>query len=374
MNSVSKKSSVAIFGFLLFGIFVQTAFFFVSITPAQSASSRWCYAGFVGPQCYATETECRAVSTKCFPETSPISPINPTQPPPPGIVNPPPTQPSSQKGYTLLADIPTVTVKENTPLPVYLRGLVVAAVGIAIVLAVIMIVMGGIQYVLAAIPSSKEEGKKRIMGALSGLLLVLLSYILLQAINPELLKVGLNLTQTVFDAPSAPPSGGGGGGGGGGSGGGGGGGGGGGKCTPVLTGPCTVSNLTSVFGSNATKASSICKGESGGNASLVSTCDLCSDGLGFSVGLFQINMIDSATSVPGCNTRGEIFTTGQSKGHKVSCKGWCCTWSCAVKDLSAYNACKTKLMSPNTNINVALKLSNGGNNWGRWGANSICHF
>jgi hypothetical protein len=109
------------------------------------------------------------------------------------------------EGYEYLAYIPTVQSKTHTSLVVYMKGLFTAAVGIAIVLAVIMIVLGGIQYVLAAIPSSKEEGKKKIMSALQGLLLVLISAILLNTLNPALLRVGLNLSKTVFDAGNAPP-------------------------------------------------------------------------------------------------------------------------------------------------------------------------
>ncbi|MFA5830291.1 MAG: pilin [Candidatus Paceibacterota bacterium] len=109
------------------------------------------------------------------------------------------------EGYELLAYIPTIPTKTQPTLVVYMKGLFTAAVGIAIVLAVIMIILGGIQYVLAAVPSSKEDGKKKIMGALQGLLLVLISAIFLNTINPALLRVGLNLSKTTFDAPSTPP-------------------------------------------------------------------------------------------------------------------------------------------------------------------------
>jgi hypothetical protein len=103
---------------------------------------------------------------------------------------------STESGYQLLAPIDTIKASDATKgitLVDYMKGLFVAAIGLAIVLAVVEIVIGGIGYVAAAVPSSKEEAKKRIGGAVGGLLLILLAYVLLQALNPKLLNVGLNL-------------------------------------------------------------------------------------------------------------------------------------------------------------------------------------
>lgn len=103
---------------------------------------------------------------------------------------------STESGYQLLAPIDTIKASDASKgitLVDYMKGLFVAAIGLAIVLAVVEIVIGGIGYVAAAVPSSKEEAKKRIGGAVGGLLLILLAYVLLQALNPKLLNVGLNL-------------------------------------------------------------------------------------------------------------------------------------------------------------------------------------
>lgn len=67
-------------------------------------------------------------------------------------------------------------------------------IGIAVVLAVLMIVIGGLEYILsAANPSAKEEGKKYITGAILGLVLALFSYVLLQTINPDLINFNIGL-------------------------------------------------------------------------------------------------------------------------------------------------------------------------------------
>jgi hypothetical protein len=100
----------------------------------------------------------------------------------------------AQEGYRLLAEIPTVTSK--TPSFVeYLKGIFVAGVGLAIIFAVIMIIIGALGYVMAAVPSAKSEGKKKMTDALFGLLILLVSTVILVTINPDLMRTGLNLTK-----------------------------------------------------------------------------------------------------------------------------------------------------------------------------------
>jgi hypothetical protein len=327
---------------------------------------------------------------------------------------------AQQKGYELLADIPTITIKENTPLPVYLQGIFIALVGLCVVFAVAMIVVGGIQYVLAAVPSSKENGKKRIMGAVGGLLLALLSYLLLQAINPELLNIGLNLDKTVFDpyTPTAPgqssvtrpkntvcviekdcsencsypssasadpagdcaklqasypsypacnsgsdakpcisrscsssssatPKGCGGGNG---------------KCQPLTSGPCSVSNLTQYFGGNADKASIICNAESGGVKTSESGSDRCRTGEPFSLGLFQINLtVHDLAGLSCAYTHKESPFTARN-------------FSCTIRDTNfdMYAKCVNAAKTAAINIEYAVKLSKGGNNWSQWSTAKIC--
>jgi hypothetical protein len=241
------------------------------------------------------------------------------------------------QGYKLLAPFPTLTQTEGVPFPVYLKALVVLIVGLSIIFAVIMIVIGGIEYVMAAVPSAKSDGKKKIMGAIGGLILAIFSYLLLYTINPDLTLVGLNLRSVTV------------GGGGGGGGGGdkddkklcvstvkpscsescksysttadcataqaveqskglkncgsedagdkecisktclgtahirpkgcGGGGGGGGNCSVLTNNPyCNPTNLEKYFGGDATAMSRICNLESGGKPDATSGSDCCTGG------------------------------------------------------------------------------------------------
>jgi hypothetical protein len=115
--------------------------------------------------------------------------------------------------YTLLAPIPGIgdannvidtaehcTIDKNgdkvctnsCPFGSYLSTLIKIFLGICAVLAMIMIVWGGIEYMTSDLASSKESGKKTITQAILGLLLALGAYLILYTINPDLLDVCLN--------------------------------------------------------------------------------------------------------------------------------------------------------------------------------------
>jgi len=58
----------------------------------------------------------------------------------------------------------------------------------SIVLAILMIVIGGFQYITSAAFSAKQEGKDKIKDALIGLTIILLSWLALYTINPKLIN------------------------------------------------------------------------------------------------------------------------------------------------------------------------------------------
>src|SRR3989344_3292740 len=87
----------------------------------------------------------------------------------------------------------------------YINAIIILFIGICAVLAVVMIVIGGIEYSTSELISSKEAAKERIRGALLGLLLALGAFLLLKTINPDLLNldvaidpVTLNVTVQEF--------------------------------------------------------------------------------------------------------------------------------------------------------------------------------
>lgn len=107
--------------------------------------------------------------------------------------------------YVLLAPLPDTeggqlttfdTVGENK-IGAYLNLMIKLFIGICAVLAVIMIVIGGIEYMTSELISNKEEGKKRITQAILGLLLALGAYLILWTINPEILNTDLKSLESV---------------------------------------------------------------------------------------------------------------------------------------------------------------------------------
>ena len=107
-----------------------------------------------------------------------------------------------QEEYQPLAPLPAKFFEDFTPggsgmnnmydLPNYLSGMFKILLALAGLLAVVMIVIGGIEYMSTDAISGKSEGKERITNAVLGLLLALVSWLLLYTINPKLLEFNFN--------------------------------------------------------------------------------------------------------------------------------------------------------------------------------------
>lgn len=102
------------------------------------------------------------------------------------------TTTAAWKEYTLLAPILGVTKIES--FGDYLGLLFRGTIGVAAVLAVVMIVTCGIKLMTAEAISSRSEAKGCIGGAIGGLLLAIASWLILNTINPALLNTNLGIT------------------------------------------------------------------------------------------------------------------------------------------------------------------------------------
>ena len=92
--------------------------------------------------------------------------------------------------YAILESIPGISAGSAPSLSTYLRAVFLTGIGLAGVLAVLMIVIGGIQYIGSGMsPSVKSDARDRITNAIMGLLLALLSWIILNTINPSLVSL-----------------------------------------------------------------------------------------------------------------------------------------------------------------------------------------
>ena len=123
------------------------------------------------------------------------------------------TQPSSGSGFTALAPIPGLTdqsstsVINSTSLALFFNNLYKYLIGLAAVLAVIMIIWGGLEYSTQDSISGKGAGKERIQQAIFGLVLVLSPYLVFSIINPSILNLSLNLPPiNLSSTPYTPPS------------------------------------------------------------------------------------------------------------------------------------------------------------------------
>ncbi len=76
----------------------------------------------------------------------------------------------------------------------YLSGIIKLVIALGAGLAVLMGILAGVQYIAKGIsPSAKNEAKEKMISALTGLALVLTSYLILNSINPDLVNFKLDL-------------------------------------------------------------------------------------------------------------------------------------------------------------------------------------
>jgi hypothetical protein len=73
----------------------------------------------------------------------------------------------------------------------YFNGLYKLVVASASVLAVLQIVIGGFNYISSDAIDNKENGKHQIKNALGGMLLILVSWVILNTINPQLVQLNI---------------------------------------------------------------------------------------------------------------------------------------------------------------------------------------
>jgi len=94
--------------------------------------------------------------------------------------------------YTLLQPLGSIKVfdpKQNCAFVQYLNLMIKVFLIIAAILSMVMIVMGGIEYMTSELISSKEAGKERITNAILGLLIAMGAWLILNTINPNLLNL-----------------------------------------------------------------------------------------------------------------------------------------------------------------------------------------
>lgn len=97
--------------------------------------------------------------------------------------------------FTPLAPLPGLSDNGTVNPATFVEKLFRFGVTLAIFLTVIMITIGGFQYMTTDSMSKKGEGKKTITEAITGLVLVLISWLILNTVNPNLNKLPATLGQ-----------------------------------------------------------------------------------------------------------------------------------------------------------------------------------
>jgi cell wall-associated NlpC family hydrolase len=99
--------------------------------------------------------------------------------------------------YSLLAPLPGIDrVTENETVGGYLNTLIQIIIGVIGLLSVVMIIVGGIQYMSTDAIAGKDEGRQTIQGAVLGLLLALGSFVILNTIDPDLTRLEPDIPET----------------------------------------------------------------------------------------------------------------------------------------------------------------------------------
>ena len=109
--------------------------------------------------------------------------------------------------YLLLEPLPGITKPDGVTatFATYIPGIFSLMIGIAGLLAVIMIVYGGLQYLTTEAFQGKGDAKETIKNALWGLLLTIASWLILNTISPNLVKFDLNIDKQQIGEELIPP-------------------------------------------------------------------------------------------------------------------------------------------------------------------------
>lgn len=109
--------------------------------------------------------------------------------------------------YQPLVNIPQLQGGGGAGLGSYFNQLYMVSVAIGAILAFIKIAIAGVKYSLSDVVTNKADAKEDIRGALFGLAILLIPFIVLYTINPELTKLNIleGATPVNLGSSSVPP-------------------------------------------------------------------------------------------------------------------------------------------------------------------------
>jgi hypothetical protein len=104
---------------------------------------------------------------------------------------------AEERVYTMLEPIPLSdpagAPDTTTTASKFFQGIVPLIIALAGALAVLMIIIGGIQYMSTDAIGEKSEGKERIRNAIGGFILIISAWLILYTVNPKLIEFNLSI-------------------------------------------------------------------------------------------------------------------------------------------------------------------------------------
>lgn len=99
-----------------------------------------------------------------------------------------PTTPTGETGFYSIVPLPDLPITADTSLVDYINAVFRLAISGAAILGVLMIMYGGFEYMTKEV-TGKKDGRDRIRSAVLGLVLLLISWLILNVINPDILNL-----------------------------------------------------------------------------------------------------------------------------------------------------------------------------------------
>jgi len=207
-----KLSGISLLVFICFSFFTNISYAveYFEYRNSDGAQTNICGYPYFMTCSLKLEEICGSKTTAyCVSSTENCSDPAPTEPICPSDVNliDPVDEDLDGTEYNLLAPIPGLGERAPKEMGDYFRIIFELAIGLCAVLAVIMIVIGGVQYMGNESIFGKTEAKSKIAYAIGGLLIALGAYALLNTINPDLLGGGGvkidSVSAEIIDLPDA---------------------------------------------------------------------------------------------------------------------------------------------------------------------------
>jgi hypothetical protein len=111
------------------------------------------------------------------------------------------------QGYELLEPLPYIQTSDgHTTVQAFIPGAIKLAIALAAALSVIMIMIGGIQYMTTDTLGTKANARQTIQNAIFGFVLTISAWLILFTLNPKLVEIDLSGVKDVRQGPNIAAS------------------------------------------------------------------------------------------------------------------------------------------------------------------------